>query len=63
MLSRCCLFVALALGTAVPSIAQNAPRNTSGGPLDSRQAAYDVYYYDLDLAIDPAAQAIEGTLT
>ncbi|MEM8557709.1 MAG: M1 family metallopeptidase [Bacteroidota bacterium] len=56
-----CLLVVLGVG-ALPVTAQDAPRNTSGGPLDPRQAAYDVTYYDLDLAIDPAAEAIEGTL-
>ncbi|MEM9998915.1 MAG: M1 family peptidase, partial [Bacteroidota bacterium] len=56
-----CLLVVLGVG-ALPVTAQDAPRNTSGGPLDPRQAAYDVHYYDLDLAIDPAAEAIEGTL-
>ncbi|MEL7363593.1 MAG: M1 family peptidase, partial [Bacteroidota bacterium] len=63
MFVRSCLLVALVLGAAAPLTAQHAPRNTSGGPLDPRQAAYDVHYYDLDLAIDPEAEAIEGTLT
>ncbi len=35
----------------------------TGGPLMSEQAAYDVSFYELDLAIDPAARSISGTLT
>ena len=35
----------------------------SGGPLMPEQAAYDVTYYDLDLAIDPPSRSIEGSLT
>ena len=37
-------------------------RNTSGGPLSARQAAFDVTYYDLSLRIDPDARRIEGVL-
>ena len=37
--------------------------SSSGGPLMPEQAAYDVKSYDLDLRIDPEAQAIKGTLT
>jgi len=37
--------------------------NTSGGPLKPEQAAFDVTFYDLRLAIDPDSQSIEGTLT
>jgi aminopeptidase N len=34
----------------------------SGGVLIPEQAAFDVGYYDLSLAVDPAARAIAGTL-
>ncbi len=34
----------------------------SGGPLSPEQAAYDVNYYDLSLAIDPTAKTINGSL-
>ena len=37
--------------------------SSSGGPLMSEQAAYDVKSYDLDLRIDPEAQTIKGALT
>ncbi len=37
--------------------------STSGGPLLYEQAAYDVHYYDLQLAVMPAQAAIAGTLT
>ncbi len=42
----------------------NTPRPTqdSGGPLSAEQAAYDVHYYALDLAIDPADSSITGSL-
>lgn len=40
-----------------------AQRNVSGGPLRADQACYDVRHYTLVLAVDPAAKAIEGTLT
>jgi aminopeptidase N len=39
------------------------PRNVSGGPLIAEEACYDVKHYDLVLAVDPDAKAIEGTLT
>lgn len=35
----------------------------SGGVLMAEQAAYDVKHYDLDLRVDPQAQAIRGVLT
>jgi aminopeptidase N len=34
----------------------------SGGPLSPEQAAYDVSYYNLDLAIDPGTLTITGSL-
>ena len=34
----------------------------SGGPLPPEQAAYDVFHYDLDVAVDPARERIEGTV-
>ena len=36
--------------------------NDSGLPLLPEQAAFDATYYDLDLAVDPAARTIDGTL-
>jgi len=35
----------------------------SGGPLLIEQAAFDVTYYDLDLAVEPADSSIYGVLT
>lgn len=35
----------------------------SGGPLSADQASFDALAYDLDLAIDPEAQRIDGTVT
>ena len=52
------LLLSLATG---PALAQ--PALTSGGVLPTEQAAYDVGYYALDLAIQPADSTIEGTLT
>jgi aminopeptidase N len=37
--------------------------NVSGGPLQPDQACFDVLHYRLVLAVDPAAKAIDGTLT
>ncbi|WP_263808087.1 MULTISPECIES: M1 family metallopeptidase [Salinibacter] len=34
----------------------------SGGPLPPEQAAYDVFHYDLDVAVDPARERVEGTV-
>jgi len=34
----------------------------SGGPLSPEQAAYDVSFYNLDLAIDPGTKTISGSL-
>ena len=36
---------------------------TSGGPLASEQAAFDVLHYDLKLRVDPKQKTIEGALT
>ncbi len=52
----------LAACLLVPALHAQTP-NASGGPLRSEQAAFDVTYYDLDLRIDPAGRAIDGTLT
>ncbi|HEU4419231.1 MAG TPA: M1 family metallopeptidase [Planctomycetota bacterium] len=43
--------------------AAQEPRNVSGGVLIPEQACYDVKHYDLVLAVDPAAESIEGSLT
>ena len=54
------------LSAAVASAAgaqPGAPPNDSGLPLEPEQAAFDATYYSLDLAIDPAARTIGGTLT
>jgi len=53
---------------AAPAAAQRAPLealpdNTSGAPMPYEQAAVDVTYYDLALAIRPADSTIAGTLT
>ncbi len=40
-----------------------SPAQDSGGVLLPEQAAYDVFFYDLALTIQPGAQAIAGTLT
>jgi aminopeptidase N len=55
------------LGSAACLQAQDADTDwrdpyDSGGPLIVEQAAYDVAYYDLALAVDPADSTIEGTL-
>jgi aminopeptidase N len=42
---------------------QEVPAQDSGGPLPPEQAAYDVTFYDLSVAVHPARQFIEGTLT
>ena len=65
--------VALALcALAAPATAQQpAPMPTpavhspemSGGPLLAEQASYDVTYYDLALAINPADSTISGAVT
>ena len=47
---------------AGPLFSQSIPES-SGGPLLTEQAAYDVHYYDLVLRIYPADSAIAGTLT
>ena len=58
------LAIALAGFLASPVLAQYGDSaNTSGGPLKPEQAAFDVTFYDLRLAIDPESQSIEGTLT
>jgi aminopeptidase N len=56
------LTLALALSlTARDAAAQELPIHDSGGRLLAEQAAYDVTYYALDLAVDPEARSIEGT--
>lgn len=42
---------------------QDAPEQDSGGPLLPHQAAYDVTYYDLSIAVHPETRTIEGRLT
>jgi len=45
---------------AVPAAAQARDRNTSGGPLQREQAAYDVLAYDVALTINPEDKSFEG---
>jgi len=59
---RSLLILLVALATSSAASAQ-APLPTSGGVLSTEQAAYDVTYYSLDLAIQPADSTIQGTLT
>jgi aminopeptidase N len=42
---------------------QPTPAQDSGGTLLTQQAAYDVTFYDLDVAVASATQRIQGTLT
>jgi aminopeptidase N len=51
----------LALALAVP--VATAAASDTGGPLSADQAAYDVLAYDLDLAIDPEAERLDGVVT
>jgi len=44
------------------ALSLQAHDGSSGGALTPEQAAYDVAYYDLTLALDSGARAIEGTL-
>ncbi|NNK49497.1 MAG: M1 family metallopeptidase [Gemmatimonadetes bacterium] len=60
-------FVLCVLGSAACLQGQEADSDwrdpyDSGGPLIVEQAAYDVTYYDLALAVDPADSTIAGTL-
>ncbi len=49
---------------SVPASAQyGESNNTSGGPLGTEQATYDVTFYDLDLVLQPGDHSIEGSLT
>lgn len=56
------LAAAIALSVPVPLAAQ-ADTYDSGGPLIPEQAAYDVTFYDLVLAVHPSDSSIEGSLT
>ena len=40
-----------------------APAQDSGGALPPEQAAYDVFHYDLVVAVDPVRKRIEGQVT
>ena len=61
---RTALALSLAVLLAAPARAQfGAGGNDSGGPLHPEQAAFDVQRYALDLAVDPAAKRIGGSLT
>ena len=56
---RTVLLLSLVLASPVGA----AALSDTGGPLSADQAAYDVLAYDLDLAIDPEAQRLDGTVT
>ena len=55
-------WLAAGMLTASPILSQTAPQS-SGGPLLTEQAAYDVHFYDLALRLDPADSVITGVLT
>ena len=58
------VLAALVALLAPPATAQfGLSGNTSGAPLHPEQAAYDVQHYALDLAVDPDARTLEGSLT
>ena len=57
------LAVCAALSVAVAQEPPSPRANVSGGPLRTDQACYDVRHYALRVAVDPAARAIQGTLT
>jgi len=42
---------------------RSTPAQDSGGALLSQQAAYDVTFYDLEIAVHPETKRIRGTLT
>lgn len=44
------------------SIGQNSLVYESGGVLTPEQASFDVYYYDLDLKVDPSEKTVGGTV-
>ena len=59
-----CVVVLVAAGASAAAQRTLGARPTeSGGPLMPEQAAYDVTFYDLALAVNPAEQSIKGTLT
>ncbi len=57
------LFCLLGAGCNTPGQAQEVDILDSGGPLSREQAAYDVTFYDLEVAVQPARQTIQGLLT
>lgn len=61
--TRLLLPVLIATFAAAACRAQPADEEDSGGPLPPKQAAYDVTFYDLDLAIHPGEERIAGSLT
>ncbi len=63
MRPRLLLLVLLALAGCDAAPAQTPYRYDSGGPLMPEQAAYDVVFYDLALAVSPADSTIAGALT
>lgn len=57
-----CLTVTLG-GAAQAQRSLGARPTDTGGPLMPEQAAYDIKFYDLALAVNPVEQSIAGTLT
>src|SRR3954470_17203331 len=62
-LTKCIVLFLLAAATVHAQRELGARPTDSGGPLMPEQAAYDVTFYDLALAVNPAEQSIKGTLT
>ena len=56
------LIAAVLVAAALFAQARGRPANFSGGVLRADQACYDVRRYDLSVDVDPAAQAIVGSL-
>ena len=62
-LTGCIVLLLLAAVVANAQRELGARPTDSGGPLMPEQAAYDVTFYDLALAVNPTDQSIKGTLT
>jgi aminopeptidase N len=59
---RVCTLVLCLLASATGTLPAQNTTSDSGGLLPPEQAAIDVRYYDLHVAVDPAGQRIDGTL-
>jgi aminopeptidase N len=62
-LTGCIVLLLLAAAVTNAQRELGARPTDSGGPLMPEQAAYDVTFYDLALAVNPTDQSIKGTLT